>query len=137
MLSHTHLQQRKVYIKNHQKMWKLIKLCPLLYLIVIPCSGGKCMKQLKCPLLAVLAKKILCIPATSVASERFFSTAGDIVTSQRACLKPSHVDKLIFLKKKSTVTQIIAMLIVLPAHSDVTYSDILIFFEKIRQLNIH
>lgn len=57
------------------------------------------MHEAKCPLLAALAKKILCIPATSVASERFFSTAGDIVTNQRACLKPSHVDKLIFLKK--------------------------------------
>lgn len=53
----------------------------------------------KCPLVVQLAKQVLCIPATSVASERVFSTAGDIVTSQRACLKPAHVDKLIFLKK--------------------------------------
>ncbi|XP_062583948.1 E3 SUMO-protein ligase ZBED1-like [Saccostrea cucullata] len=57
----------------------------------------------KCPLVASLARKILCIPATSVASERIFSTAGDIVSSQRACLKPCHMDKLIFLKKKSAV----------------------------------
>ena len=54
----------------------------------------------KYPLLATLARKILCIPATSVASERVFSMAGDIVNSQRACLNPSHVDKLIFLLKK-------------------------------------
>lgn len=53
----------------------------------------------KVPLLATLARKILCIPATSVASERVFPTAGDIVSSQRACLNPTHVDKLIFLKK--------------------------------------
>ncbi|XP_078331137.1 E3 SUMO-protein ligase ZBED1-like [Crassostrea virginica] len=53
----------------------------------------------KVPLLATLARKILCIPATSVASERVFSTAGDIVSSQRACLNPTHIDKLIFLKK--------------------------------------
>jgi len=50
-------------------------------------------------MLARLALKYLCIPATSVPSERVFSTAGDIVTSQRSALKPEHVDRLIFLKK--------------------------------------
>ena len=53
------------------------------------------------PLLAEIAKCRLCIPATSVPSERVFSTAGDIVTAQRATLKPSKVDMLIFLKKNS------------------------------------
>nr|KAG5685994.1 hypothetical protein BaRGS_028327 [Batillaria attramentaria] len=51
------------------------------------------------PLLARMAKMYLAIPATSVPSERVFSTAGDILTSQRASLKPEHVDKLLFLKK--------------------------------------
>ena len=50
------------------------------------------------PLLARVAKKILCVPATSVPSERVFSTAGDIVTASRANLKWYHVDKMIFLK---------------------------------------
>ena len=53
----------------------------------------------KYPYLSLLAKKYLCIPATSVPSERVFSTAGDIVTAQRSQLKPEHVDMLIFLKK--------------------------------------
>ncbi|XP_069106896.1 E3 SUMO-protein ligase ZBED1-like [Argopecten irradians] len=53
----------------------------------------------KFPLLANLAKKYLSIPATSVPSERVFSTAGDIVTAQRSALKSENVDRLIFLKK--------------------------------------
>ena len=46
-----------------------------------------------------LAKIYLGIPATSVPSERVFSTAGDIISAQRSALLPQHVDKLIFLKK--------------------------------------
>lgn len=46
-----------------------------------------------------LAKIYLCVQATSVASERIFSTAGDIVTATRSCLDSDHVDQLIFLKK--------------------------------------
>ena len=34
------------------------------------------------PLLVRQAKRYLCIPGTSVAAERFFSTTGDIVTTQ-------------------------------------------------------
>ncbi|KAI2645902.1 E3 SUMO-protein ligase ZBED1 [Labeo rohita] len=55
------------------------------------------------PILANLARSCLCIPATSVASERVFSTAGDIVSSQRSSLQPDCVDQFIFLKKKSQV----------------------------------
>ncbi|XP_048857122.1 E3 SUMO-protein ligase ZBED1-like isoform X2 [Brienomyrus brachyistius] len=51
------------------------------------------------PLLSKMAKRYLCIPATSVSAERVFSTAGDIVTAQRSTLTPEHVDQLLFLHK--------------------------------------
>ena len=41
------------------------------------------------PLLGKLARKYLCVPATSVPSERAFSTAGYIVNIKRACLYTS------------------------------------------------
>ncbi|KAM3610503.1 uncharacterized protein V6R79_004829 [Siganus canaliculatus] len=57
------------------------------------------------PLLAVLAKRYLCIPGTSVPSERVFSTAGDIVSAQRSCLTPQHVDQLLFLQKNYRIPE--------------------------------
>jgi len=51
------------------------------------------------PMLSSLAQKFLCICATSVASERTFSSGGNIVTSKRNCLKPHVVDQLVFLAK--------------------------------------
>lgn len=51
----------------------------------------------KFPRLSHLAKKYLCIPATSSPSERIFSTGGNIVTCTRAALKPEMVNQLIFL----------------------------------------
>ncbi|XP_022519279.2 E3 SUMO-protein ligase ZBED1 [Astyanax mexicanus] len=51
------------------------------------------------PNLSKLSKHYLAVQATSVASERVFSTAGAIVTAQRAALSPDNVDILIFLKK--------------------------------------
>ena len=50
-------------------------------------------KQVDVPLLSALAKN-LSIPATSVSSERVFSTAGDSVTAQRSLPHPDHVDQL-------------------------------------------
>ena len=61
-------------------------------------------RETEFPLLSKAAKIYLCIPATSVPSERVFSTAGDIVTAQRATLSADNVDKLIFLKKNHIVT---------------------------------
>ena len=47
--------------------------------------------------IAVIARKMLARPATSVPSERLFSIGGKLVTADRACLHPDTVDQLLFL----------------------------------------
>jgi hypothetical protein len=44
-----------------------------------------------------VVRKYLGIPATEVASERVFSTAGNIITSRRTRLLPENAEKLVFL----------------------------------------
>ncbi|XP_039597059.1 E3 SUMO-protein ligase ZBED1-like [Polypterus senegalus] len=51
------------------------------------------------PRLSKVAKKYLCIPATSSPSERAFSSGGNLVTCLRSSLKPDQVDRLVFLAK--------------------------------------
>ena len=51
------------------------------------------------PYLSNLAKRYLCVCATSTASERLFSTSGNILTTTRTSLKPEKVDMLTFLNK--------------------------------------
>ncbi|XP_074543295.1 E3 SUMO-protein ligase ZBED1-like [Halichoeres trimaculatus] len=53
-----------------------------------PLKWWKCHK-INFPWLSKLAQKYLCIQATSSASERAFSTSGNVVTAHRSCLKPS------------------------------------------------
>jgi hypothetical protein len=50
------------------------------------------------PLLAKLARRKLCVQATSAASERVFSTAGRIVSGDRCRLSTDSVEILTFLK---------------------------------------
>ena len=44
------------------------------------------------PRLSALARKYLCCPATSLPSERLFSSAGNLINKKRSCLKPENVD---------------------------------------------
>lgn len=53
--------------------------------------------QRRFPSVAKLAKRYLAIPATSTPSERVFSSAGNIITAKRNCLKGKTVNMLIFL----------------------------------------
>ena len=46
-----------------------------------------------------VARRLLCMPATTTSSERVFSTAGLTVTKLRSSLKPKNVNALIFLNK--------------------------------------
>ena len=56
-------------------------------------------QPLNYPILQKVAQKYLCVCATSSASERLFSTAGNVVSSFRSTLKPDKVDMLVFLSK--------------------------------------
>ena len=49
------------------------------------------------PIMLRLVQRVFCFVATSVPSERLFSSAGNIITAKRSCLTPEHADQLIFL----------------------------------------
>lgn len=54
-------------------------------------------REHKYPAIGILAKKYLSIPATSVSSERCFSTAENVVTSKNTSLLTNNVNLLVFL----------------------------------------
>ena len=58
------------------------------------------------PNLSKVAREYLAINATSVPSERFFSDAGNQVTSKRSSLDTFTVSKILFLKKNRNIMQI-------------------------------
>ena len=51
------------------------------------------------PILSMIAQKYLGIPATSVASERLFSDAGNHITAKKNALDPGLLGKMVFLKR--------------------------------------
>ena len=54
-------------------------------------------RELKFPILSNLAKRFLCIPATSASSERLFSAAGLTIAKDRANLLPDNANLLLLL----------------------------------------
>jgi hypothetical protein len=50
------------------------------------------------PHLALLARLLLAIPASSAASERVFSACGNLISRKRSRLSPTSVRDQIFLK---------------------------------------
>lgn len=57
------------------------------------------------PWLSSLARKVLCIPATSTPSERVFSVAGQVLRAKRSRLHPLTVDKVIFVHDNYDVSK--------------------------------
>ena len=58
------------------------------------------------PLLASVARTYPGPPASSVNSERLFSTAGKVITEHRARLLPDNAERLIFLKYNSSLIKV-------------------------------
>ena len=59
-------------------------------------------RQGSMPILIEVARGILCVPHTSVPSERVFIKSGDLVNKKRSALKSKNVDMLISLNKNHT-----------------------------------
>ena len=53
--------------------------------------------QLQFPILALVARRVLAVPATSASTDRLFSASGRVCTFDRASLKPANVDILLTL----------------------------------------
>ncbi len=49
------------------------------------------------PLLADIARKYFCVPASSASSERLFSASGNVCTKLRSSLDPTNLELLVYL----------------------------------------
>lgn len=57
------------------------------------------------PLLAVLSRRMLAIPASQARSDRVFSRAGQIVIKSRNKLEPENVELLVYLRSTWAVVE--------------------------------
>jgi hypothetical protein len=88
-------RRSEVGLSQELELYLTTKCCPR----ETPILGWWRLSATTFPILARLARKILCIPASSASSERVFSSAGNIVTSRRQNLDPEMVEKLVYLKE--------------------------------------
>jgi hypothetical protein len=70
-----------------------------------PLEWWKNCGRIRYPTLAKLARRILCIPATSAPSERLFSVAGQIISKNRARLHSDTATDIIFLNQNWKVAE--------------------------------
>ena len=61
--------------------------------------------ETKFPTLAILAKRVLSIPASSAPSERVFSKVNEVVDKRRNRMDPETSEKLVFLQKSIPVLE--------------------------------
>ncbi|KAF2903366.1 hypothetical protein ILUMI_02822 [Ignelater luminosus] len=54
-------------------------------------------KKATMPNLAQLARKVICVPATSALSKRVFLVAGLVLNSKRAQLSPDNANRIVFI----------------------------------------
>ncbi|XP_046568649.1 E3 SUMO-protein ligase ZBED1-like [Haliotis rubra] len=94
----THVEEGKSVYERTELELQMYKEDEVANLDSDPLSWWR-VREGKYPLLSKYAKQCLSTPATSVASERVFSTAGDVVTAQRASLSSDNVNMLVFLSK--------------------------------------
>lgn len=62
--------------------------------------------KVRFPRMACLARKYLCVPATSVPSERIFSCGGNVISDKRCSLSGEHAEQLIMLHMNAEHIQI-------------------------------
>jgi hypothetical protein len=51
--------------------------------------------------LVEIARKYLCVPASSASSERLFSASGNVVTKLRSSLDPQNLELLVYLHENT------------------------------------
>ena len=62
------------------------------------------------PILAILARKYLSIPATSVPNKRLFSDAGNNMTNKRTHLNPKFFQEILYVKRNSKYIDMFTLL---------------------------
>lgn len=98
--AHKHIQERGNVIARPQVELTRYQQEPLIARENNPLDWWK-EKESMFTLMKHVAKKYLCIPATSVPSERLFSKAGELVSHRRNGISGKNVNMVLFLNKNN------------------------------------